>query len=187
MVIELPPKYKSLRQTVTSKGKICMKESTVKIVIKQLLRMAHIMHEYNIKHGNLTLDNVLLRGKNIFLTSFEGSTINKGSQLKHARVEMGYNSDDAEEDKAIVLNISDSINCPVLLDLSSDIADIGEIAVTLLTDVREDTESAKSIVSLEGKVSEKCLQFIQYLTMDNPKMRFTAKLALQHPWFVFIE
>ena len=100
---------------------------------------------------------------------------------------MGYNSDDAEEDKAIVLNISDSINCPVLLDLSDDIADIGEIAVTLLTDVREDTESVKSVVSLEGKVSEKCLQFIQYLTMDNPKKRFTAKLALQHPWFVFIE
>ena len=65
---------KSLRKLVTDAGKRYMKEAEVKKLVQQLLKTILVMHKNNIKHGNLTLDTVLIKKKRdcleILLSSF---------------------------------------------------------------------------------------------------------------------
>ena len=52
---------KSLRKLVSDAGKRHMKEVEVKKIVKQLLKTIRVMHENNLKHGNLSLDSVLIK------------------------------------------------------------------------------------------------------------------------------
>ena len=61
-----------------------------------------------------------MKGKHIFLTGFECSYINNLSQQKYYRAQAGQ-TDEGEDIEETAKTVADSINCQVLLDLSSDI------------------------------------------------------------------
>ena len=66
-----------------------MKEVEVKKLVKQLLKTINVMHKNNVKHGNLTLDSVLIKKKRdcleILPSSFNLSTIEQLEQLRNFR------------------------------------------------------------------------------------------------------
>ena len=84
------------------------------------------------------------------------------------------------------------INDNLVLELSQDIYDAGQLAFSLLTGVAKskasdiefniDNSYEYWLLPQWKRASRNCKELLELMTMEDPRMRFTVDQVLQHPW-----
>ncbi|CDW77617.1 serine threonine protein kinase [Stylonychia lemnae] len=154
----------------------------------QLLLAVDFMHQRNIIHRDLKLDNILLKSSKQGIYEVRIADFGLAKQLKQGEIlshKCGTPSYIAPE----ILRYGE-------YDLKSDIFSLGSIMYNLITgkylfeagQVR-DLVRLNKVCNLSHiqdnlwNTSDSCRDLLYQLLKKNPKKRFNAREALQHRWF----